>query len=105
MRLVLSPRGDPAFQQLLFISSQRLVMPGRWHHRFRIGGINPFDQFALRKVARSDRTRIDGRGTLIQSQITLAGILVRTMTRKATVGKNRSDVTIEIDRIFRTGGG
>ena len=110
-RPVVSPRGallDPGSEQLDLIGGQ-FSATARWRHQgVGIIGFDPGNQFTLIRVAGRDRvTTIFECGkhavTGIQSQPGLPLFFVGAVARKAIIGNQRPDLTIEVDlraRIF-----
>ncbi len=95
--LILGPLLDPPLEDLFLTLAERLVRIGWRHALFRIGGQHTFDHRAFGRVARRNRTAVDGFIAQIKPQIGLAVSGIRPMTGEAVVGKDGAHITVELD--------
>ena len=92
---------NPFADQFDLSSGEASPRIGRRHLRLRIVGGNTTVQFTLIRLAR-DNTGIaigigEGAGFAVKPHFGLALLLIRSMALKAVVGKNRPNITIEIN--------
>ena len=92
---------DPPFEQFLLLGRESPIRFRRRHHRFRIFRQYSLDQRTGTGIVRNNRTRLHRRIAKIQPQIRLSLIVVLPMTIKTVLGKNRTNVPIEIELRIR----
>ena len=97
MLLILRTLCDPALENLFLPRRQLLVRVG-WRHQFvRIVRQDPFHQFALLRLLGHDGPSRYRFVAQIETQVRLAVLGVRAVTKEAVVGKDRPYVAIEFD--------
>jgi len=96
---------DPLSEACPFFRGQTFLVRFRGRHPFiLVLGIDPVPELAIRKRPRLYR-RLTFVGSvrafrtigLVESQIGLSIMITLSMTKKAAIGKDRSDVLVEID--------
>ena len=103
MQLVLGTRRDPILEQGdLFRAQSVTVFRGR-HHLLLVFGLDPEDQFTVLWLARHDgmvAIEIAPRTILgVEPQVRFARLLIRPMTGKAMLRKDRADLAIKVRRL------
>src|SRR6185295_18854429 len=73
---------------------QLLVRLGRRHHLFLIGGEDTFDELAFVRLAGDEGFLFEDGGAVVEAELGLALVLVRTVTGEAVVGEDRADVAV-----------
>ena len=109
--LIFGPLGNPLFQEFN-LPGRQFFAGTRWRHlQIFVAGDDASHQFTGLGLCRNDRrpsrlTRFHRGVFQIQSQACLTLVLIRAMTLKAVIRKNRPDISIERDLIVgRTSGG
>ena len=111
--VVFGPLLDPSFDEVLFRRGQWLLVGiSRRHDLILVVGGNVIPEFALLQIARFDGMEVAANAVgsvftirLIQPQLALALVLVRSVTLKASVREDRAHVPVEIDRRGTGSGG
>lgn len=96
MVLPCGPLADPPLERRDLLGGQRLAVCGRWHQPFRVIIDEPAEKLAL-EITGID----DGQNSIavVESQTSLAGACVRTVTLVAVVRENGQNVSLELDGI------
>ena len=102
MVLVFRAFGDPALEELLLLRRQLLMRIRRRHHLIWIGEEESLHEFAGVGLARYEGFLFQRFLADIQAELGLAMARIVAVAIEAVVGKDRTDVAIEFDRV---GGG
>ena len=99
---------DPFLEQRELRGRDGLVLLGRRHHVVGVRRFDALDQFALLRLARQDDevSLAVALGVLfvVEPQFSFAAFLIRSVAGDAVLGKDRTDLTAEVDRFGRADG-
>ena len=103
MLLVFRSFGDPLLQDVSLFFRQLFVGRRRWHENVFVVRKKPGNHLAVIGLAWQESSRIDGCFAIVESQVGFARGFGWTVTEKAIVRKNWSDIAIEINFVVLGG--
>ena len=99
---------DPFLEQCELGGRDGLVLLGRRHYVVGVRRFDALDEFALLRLARQDDevSLAVALGVLfvVEPQFSFAAFLIRSVAGDAVLGKDRADLTAEVDRFGRADG-
>ena len=99
MVLILGAFSDPTLEEFLLFGGKFLVRVGRRHHLIRIGEEEALHQFAGVGFTGYEGFLLQRFLPDVESELRLAMAGVVAVAREAVVGKDRTDIAIEFDRV------
>ena len=99
MLLVLRAFFDPLIEQILFLGREGGMRLGRGHDFFRVFRADAVMKFALVDLPRNDNLVLQGIGTDVEAEFCLSSFLVGPVASIALACQQRSDFTVEINRL------